>query len=373
MSKAPWYQRSPSTPYDRAWGSQSTNADETPQSNEWSTSWNSNTWTDTTRSGQPMSGAQMPTDFTPNDKCWDSRFIGGVPLLRQVTSTPWSRKIGIAGKSIETVNLADVSFRGWQELAIRHLSHGRYTSAVFTRSISESVFVTFFLQFMRDQKIELDSLAAACHHTSRPGTSLPDKMPDSKAFFMPLIQSMGEHFKQFASEHADVEAQRKVAELQAKLARYEAKGMTLSPVPQTPRQRTRESPSSASQFFFIQLKRPRVHEVNDSPTKAHEPHRAFKPDSSNMPLEQDHPSKTTEQAVKAWLNKFKRTHLDATTEKDFELFQDEVFAAYQSASTASKPDLVLIGQTWGLPPSLASKYSEKSLLGLIATAAYQAA
>jgi hypothetical protein len=46
---------------------------------------------------------------------------------------------------------------------------------------------------------------------------------------------------------------------------------------------------------------------------------------------------------------------------------------FKNSPACSKPDLTVLAKKWGLPPSLADKVSENSLLALISTAAFVAA
>ena len=111
--------------------------------------------------------------------------IEGIQLKRHVESTAWSSKQGLAGRALDKITLADLTYRGWHEQSLRYLSHGRFTSVVFTKNVSESVFVSKLLTGLRESNIDLDRLAEHVHRHQ--GHHVPSKHEDALQFMEPLV------------------------------------------------------------------------------------------------------------------------------------------------------------------------------------------
>ena len=71
---------------------------------------------------------------------------------------------------------------GLDDFSLRCLSNGRFQSIVFVRSISEAVFVSNRLRHIRQDRIDLDAVAANTH-----GPAPPDKHKESARFMQPLL------------------------------------------------------------------------------------------------------------------------------------------------------------------------------------------
>ena len=78
-----------------------------------------------------------------------------------------------------------LAYHGTAEFTARTLSHGKYTGFIATRSVAESVFVTHFLQDLREKRLDLDAIAETLH--TKQGTDIPSKTTQARAFHAPLI------------------------------------------------------------------------------------------------------------------------------------------------------------------------------------------
>ena len=109
------------------------------------------------------------------------RFIFGMNFPC-VQPSAWATKHGLAGRSLEDIKLHELLWQGWQNCSLRALAQGRCVSIKFTRSIKEAAFfVSYFLQHLREQKVDLDQVAEFFCVES--GTQLPQISENSKKAF----------------------------------------------------------------------------------------------------------------------------------------------------------------------------------------------
>ena len=69
---------------------------------------------------------------------------------------------------------------------IRGLSHGKFSGAVLTKSIAESVFTARLLSALREKKIDIDETVKAMHKDKTKKTN-PDKTSEATKFIQPLV------------------------------------------------------------------------------------------------------------------------------------------------------------------------------------------
>ena len=381
-NKHQWCEKSPVKPYDRdqsdwsesPWKSQAWNSPEpkTPEKQ-----WVNNQWQQSTSWGIP-GGANMPASFTSADQHFDSNSVFGSPLFKVVQSTPWSRRCSIANKPLDQVTLADLSYRGWEEPALRWLSSGRYCSPVWRRNVPEAVFCAALLAALRDAKVDIDQTSASIWQDLHPQETMPDKRQQATSFMLPLVKQIVQIFQTYKPSEVLNEQMETIERLQAELQDLKENG---------PKDTNPPSPTNTD--------RPPLKRARGSSAKAEVPKaRAKSSVSKASDKEEDHtpptvlqafsitkptnvlsgcsPKSNADFAVTAWLGK----HLKEVPEArrtELTKYVKEVTESYKNTSEAAKPSLKQISEKWGLPKSLSSKLSEKSLLGLIATAAFQAA
>ena len=63
----------------------------------------------------------LPDSFLQSKSHLDTREVFGKTLLRNIASTSWSSKHGLAGQDIEQVKLVDLLWRGWHNQHLRAL------------------------------------------------------------------------------------------------------------------------------------------------------------------------------------------------------------------------------------------------------------
>ena len=72
------------------------------------------------------------------------------------------------------MNVVDLTKKGLDDYALRSLSNGEFQSVVFVRSVSEAVFTTNLLRLIRQDRLDIDGIAACLH-----GAAPPDKHRES--------------------------------------------------------------------------------------------------------------------------------------------------------------------------------------------------
>ena len=56
----------------------------------------------------------------------------------------------------------ELCHKGMAEFSMRLLSEGRFQGTIWTRSVSETVFLTNFMKYLRDEGINIDEIAKSC-------------------------------------------------------------------------------------------------------------------------------------------------------------------------------------------------------------------
>jgi hypothetical protein len=360
----------------------------TPDKKSWNDS--SPTWKDSTSwkssnvsSGSFTQGAQIPKEFQQSDEFLDERMIKGVQFKRHIESTAWSRKHGLAGKPMEQVVLADLAYRGWHEQSLRYLSLGRFTNVLFTKSISESVFVTCLLQGLRDSGVDLDKLAENMHRQN--GSAVPSKHDDAQQFMAPLTHVI-DSLSELDQLITPVSRHPKVLELEEKLDKARASGFKVSP------ERTSPGKRKASPTPTLPLKsqrnikdallqsagtagKPTIEVRSDEPSPTNSPtndpsSNIFSPSSSFRPLESNTPTDGSSKAVAKWLAAI-RKNLPRTKENKLREHLKEVKRLFDEATEVhSLPDLAA---KYGLPVKIAAEASNDDILTMIGAVTFAAA
>ena len=144
-------------------------------------------------SSVPENPAAIPQSFKPDQECYDTNTVSGKKFYRNVQTTPRSSKAGLAGKDVNSTRLVDVTRKGLDDSSLRNLSNGEFQGVVFVRSVSEAVFTTNLLRLLRQDKVDLDKVAAHLH-----GAAPPDKHRESSRFMEPLLSEILQTFKKIS-------------------------------------------------------------------------------------------------------------------------------------------------------------------------------
>ena len=296
----------------------------------------------------------------------DSRVIFGSQMYRQIQSAPWSRKAGLAGKDMQQISVADVSYRGWNEGSLRYLSAGKYVGVVWTKSVAENVFCDQIASTLRTSDIRIDDLVIECWRKEHPDQPIPDKIQDPAQFMKPLVDQVILTTQQYqpakAAQPPDLRIQELEAELQALKQAPAAQGLKRpapSPAASTP---VKKAPLAR---YFSPLAKTSVEVEEDPPAPtAQSP---WEPES--RPLATDAPRGPSDPDIKKWIRGVKKK-LDKEAAKQFETAIKDIKQQYADMPDSQKPSLPDVAAAYGLPVVLAAKITEDSLLGIIATAVH---
>ena len=112
--------------------------------NGWS-GWNNRDWqrgpsnrsgpSPPSQSSVPGGTVSIPSSFTPEWECYDTNSVSNKKFFRNIQSTPWSTKSGLAGKDIADLRVTELTRKGLDDFSLLCLS------IVFVKSISEAAVV----------------------------------------------------------------------------------------------------------------------------------------------------------------------------------------------------------------------------------------
>ena len=131
-------------------------------------------------------------------------------------------RVAFLARTLQTFGLQNSQER----VSMIIVSNGEFQSIVFVKSISEAVFVSNLLRHIRQERIDLDAVAAHMH-----GPAPPDKHKESSRFMQPLLGEIVSTIKTKAPPTASSSSQSPETEQLAKAKRkLEEEGIALSPV-----------------------------------------------------------------------------------------------------------------------------------------------
>ena len=139
-------------------------------------------------------------------------------------------KSGLAGKDIAGVGggdlrVTELTRKGLDDFSLRCLSNRDCQSVVFVRSISEAVFVSNLLRHIRQDRTDLDAVAANMH-----GPAPPDKHKESARLAQPLLGEVVSTIKPHAPAPAASSSQSpESAELAKAKRKLQEAGIALTP------------------------------------------------------------------------------------------------------------------------------------------------
>ena len=138
----------------------------------------------------------LPSSFITTEECLDSTpvsfFPGGehkLTLRRNVKATPTSTKTGIANCPIQYVPVAKLCHRGWDDYALRAISHGQDVFPVIAHHKDEAIFLNKLLTAFRRASTDVHKCAID-HYWEVHGVDPPSKFETGAKVFDPLIQNI---------------------------------------------------------------------------------------------------------------------------------------------------------------------------------------
>ena len=182
--------------WNRGWSTSSWGSSSWDKNN--SSGWNTRGWQQGTnhpsatsppsQSSVPSGNVSIPSSFAPGWECYDSNSVSNKKFFRNIQSTPWSTKSGLAGKDIADLRVTELTRKGLDDFSLRCLSNGEFQSLVFVRSISEAVFVSNLLRHIRQDRIDLDAVAANICMARLPLTSIKSRRGSCNLCLAKLFQ-----------------------------------------------------------------------------------------------------------------------------------------------------------------------------------------
>ena len=339
--------------WNRGWSTSSRGSSSWDKNN--SSGWNNRDWQQGTdhpsvtsppsQSSVPSGNVSIPSSFAPGWECYDSNSVSNKKFFRNIQSTPWSTKSGLAGKDIADLRVTELTRKGLDDFSLRCLSNGEFQSLVFVRSISEAVFVSNLLRHIRQDRIDLDAAAANMH-----GPALPEQK-ESARFMQPLLGEVVSTIKSHAPAPAASSSQSpESAELAKAKRKLQEAGIALTPE-----------------------KKPRAAQNSPSSTGPSLPTKGTKTPSQKMLEELTAPPSAvpgsiSNEAVEKWLKK----HQSQFRGKAFKKHVADICPVFQ-ASEATKQDLAETAVRYGLQKKHADRMSFHNLSTFIGACQFQAA
>ena len=164
---------------------------------------------------------------------------------------------------------------------------------MFVRSVSEAVFTTNLLRLLRQDKVDLDKVAAHLH-----GAAPPDKHRESSRFMEPLLSELLQTFKKISPPESSPEDNDELVRAKRKL---KAAGLELSP-PVKRRTSEMSEPSSSARKSEPPLP------VEQSPAQV-----ILNKGVERKPA--SYPSTNTKAAMDAWLKSHQSQFRSQTVQK----------------------------------------------------------
>ena len=309
------------------------------------------------------SGTSPPSQSSvPSGKCFQSRrrllLTGYVTIaipcrtrsfFRNIQSTPWSTKSGLAGKDIADLRVTELTRKGLDDFSFRCVSKGEFQSIVFVRSISEAVFVSNLLRHIRQDRIDLDAVAANMH-----GPAPPDKHKESARFMQPLLGEVVSTIKS-TPLHLWRRAPRALKVQSWQKPRGSCRKLALLLTPEKKPRAAQNSPSSTGPSLPTKGTKTPAEEILEKELTT--------PPSTV-------PGSTSNEAVEKWLKKHQSQFRGKASA--FKKHVADVVSVFQ-ASEATKQDLAETAVKYGLQKKHADRMSFHILSTFICACQFQAA
>ena len=293
----------------------------------------------------------LPAQFDSDGTFLDKTVVGQHQLYRHIQSTNWSRKRGLAGRSIEDLRIVEVARKGVEEFGLRLLSEGTPQNLVFTRSVGEAVFVTSLLKKLRENRVDIDTVAATFH----PSSSIPDKQSEAIKYMQPLVDNLSQQLSQrMPKEPEDSDAQKRLLKYEEKMRKA---GIDFTPPSKHTRQELSDDdskpPPNKKARTLVDVPPEIRHLVTTEPVRKIT----------------DGPEGPADQQVDNWLLTFKNTFKGKFGEfrKHVKFVQDNL------KSHVNKSDVQKVVKHYGLPSGIAGRLNQRNLSAVIAAAQFKAA
>ena len=247
------------------------------------------------------------------------------------------------------IHVSQLAYRGWQEQALRALSHGQYTGVIFTQNPAESVFVSRLLVALRSKGWDLDVLASAVSKDLQAPNSQNSAASQSSVSantaMKPLIDFIINALEPHAQSSIVMDQAERIRQLEAQLAQVK---------------QDQRGPKGAQDSKDVSITPKKSGKLSTS--------KAFEPSVRSLqrlvPLE-----KHTEAAVRTWVKKIQE-QLDSDQAAKLNKYIEDVISAHDALKKSQRPSVSDLAVQWGLPGDLVRRVSNANLLKVCATAAF---
>ena len=251
----------------------------------------------------------MGQHWKQDEENYDNQKVNGLVLPRTIRASSWSQLKDIEGCDPLTVPLSKLLYQGSENFWLRKLATGREVYVATMCEVNQVVFVSEVLSQIRSRGLDLDRLAQ--HKALQDDHTL-----EKKEAIQYITKLLVDQMQRWApTTQPDTGSQRKIAELQAKIAALEAAANTHQNQNQNspaqdgqnaanpnPNQNRVQSPLEAA----FQGQRP----VAFDPAQL-----LVTPGSTNQWLENNLPESFSESKYKSW---FKNLKFDIATRQTIE-------------------------------------------------------
>ena len=337
----------------------------TPEAKKTKDTWSSS-WAEASPTGQAEKETTIPDQFKSTRTHYDSKSVFGKDFPKQMAATAWARLCGFQGRTYESLRLHELCYFGWNNVSLRYLMHGIYTSIVFTRSIKESMFTDKLLKVLRVEKIDIDEVALSMYEKDKgqPATSNEEK----DAALVIIISNIAAYMRDNTTNTENKRLQQNISTLELKLA--EAKGTT-----------PKEDNAASKKRPALPVKNDEEEEEEDSDDAKTEPsskkkkkdqkegeHPLTDMNPTSKPLRAEAPTGSKAMDVTKWI---KGLQGKAGTKK-YKQIEDAVtkFEAYfkKNLNKAEATNLNEVVVAWGLPVTLAGSMKSAEVVRVLAVA-----
>ena len=319
----------------------------------------------------------VPETFKQNSEYYDSQVLYKQTFKKYVEPTAWSRSRGLAGMDVRDVSVAHICRRGMEEFGLRHLSHGKFTGVILTRSIADTVLLSQIQKSLSENMIDVDATLDKYYQDK--GIQPPHKSKDASSFVQPVVELFLESIKpwmqtrDYHSKNPDRDnaAAQQVQELQEQAAKYKQRlrdaGIETTPRKDLPIQ----DPSNASD-----PERPAKRGPDTA--AASQPHKrkkltqkdleALVQEPFNVMTKQNIKPPNSMTSLKSWIGNLKGSIPDSKHDE----LDGHISKVTKLLELHKKPKLQELATRWGLPIALVTSAgaSPKNLQQLIAAVTF---
>ena len=289
--------------------------------------------------------------WQPDEEHYDIKKLNGLTLPRTIRASSWTQLKDIEGCDPLTVPLSKLLYQGSENYWLRKLVTGREVYVATMGEVSQVVFVSEILSQLRSRGIDLDKLAQ--HKALQDGQAMEKKEATQN-----LAKLVGDQLQRwYPTIQADTGSQRKIAELEAKIAELQAAAnQPPAPGPQQPEAQAPPARVQSPLEAAFQGQRP----VAFDPAQL-----LVTPGSTNQWLENNMIHTLSDAKYKSW---FRNLKLDNPTRQTIERNIVAVDNWWQNQPEEAEATIHRVAVCSGIPPAKIKSGQNENLLKVLTVA-----